>query len=182
MTELNDFMLVKDCMKGNTKSFEAIIDKYQRPIFNVAMRMLNNYDDAQDITQSVFVKAFENLSNFNPKFKFFSWIYRMAVNESINFLNQKKRHDGLDPNILSKEKTPEENFNDIEMSQRIQDALMYLPIDYRAVVILRHFEDFSYKEMSFILNISEKTVKSRLFTARQLLKDILAKKGILIHD
>ncbi len=182
MTERDDFTLVQECIQGNTKSFELIIDKYQKPIFNVALRMVNDYEDAQDITQSVFIKAFENLSNFNPKFKFFSWIYRMAINESINFLNQKKRLEELGPDILSKEKTPEQHYNDIEISEQIQDALMCLAIDYRAVIILRHFEDFSYREMSYILNIPEKTVKSRLFTARQQLKDILSRKGVVKHD
>lgn len=182
MTELDDLTLVKDCLGGDTKAFESIIDKYQKPIFNVALRMVNDYEDAQDITQSVFVKAFENLNTFNPKFKFFSWIYRMALNESINFLKQRKHHEALQPAILSREKTPEEHYEDIEMCERIQDALMYLPIDYRAAIILKHFEDFSYKEMSVILDLPEKTVKSRLFTARQQLKDILLKQGIVTYD
>lgn len=175
-------MLVRDCLEGNTKSFEGIIDKYQKPIFNVAFRLVNDFEDAQDITQSVFVKVFENLKSYNPKYKFFSWIYRMAVNESVNYLKRRKPREELEPNILSKEKTPDEHYDDIEMSERIGNALMYLPIDYRAVIILRHFEYFSYKEMSFILNIPEKTVKSRLFSARQQLKDILLKKGIVAHD
>ncbi|MFQ5771497.1 MAG: RNA polymerase sigma factor [bacterium] len=182
MTEPKDSALVKECLAGNTKAFEFIIDRYQKPIFNVALRMVNDYEDAQDVTQAVFVKAFEKLDTFKPKFKFFSWIYRMVINESINFINQKKQVDKLDRAFLSKAKTPEQNYLDIELREKIQKALMDLPIDYRVVIILRHFEELSYNEMSYILKIPEKTVKSRLFTARQNLRNILLKKGIVTHD
>ncbi|MFQ5824372.1 MAG: RNA polymerase sigma factor [bacterium] len=182
MTEQDDFKLVRECLEGNPKAFELIIDKYQKPIFNIALRLINDYEDAQDITQSVFIKAFENLDTFNPKYKFFSWIYRIVVNESINFLNQRKHLEKLDKNFISKEKTPEEHYYEIEMCERVQDALMDLQIYYRTVIILRHFEDLSYREISYILDTPEKTVKSRLFTARQLLRNILLKKGIVKHD
>ncbi|MCH8872699.1 sigma-70 family RNA polymerase sigma factor, partial [candidate division KSB1 bacterium] len=107
MTELGDFHYVKECLQGHPNAFEPLIDKYQKPIFNAALRMLNNYEDAQDVTQSVFVKAFEKLDLFNPKYKFFSWIYRMVINESINFLNKRKRIEELDSNIITVEKNPE---------------------------------------------------------------------------
>ena len=182
MTEPGDLTLVRACLEGNTKAFESIIDKYQKAVFNIALRMINDYEDAQDISQSVFVKAYEKLDTFKPKYRFFSWIYRMVINESINFLNQRKYYEGFDPNSVSKEKTPEERYNDIELGEKIQDALMDLQIDHRAVIVLRHFEDFSYREMSFMLDISEKTVKSRLYTARQQLRDVLLRKGIVAHD
>lgn len=182
MTEQDDLMLVRQCLEGNTKAFESIVDKYQKAIFNVAFRMVSDYDDAEDIAQSVFIKAFEKLATFNPKYKFFSWLYRMAVNESLNFLNQRKRLQELDKNFVSKTKRPDEAYDDIELSQNIQNALMHLKPDYRAILVLKHFEDFSYEEIGYVLGIPEKTVKSRLYTARQLLKDILLKKGIVTND
>ena len=182
MSESNDAILVSNCLKGNTKAFETLIDKYQKPIFNVAHRMVNDYEDAQDITQSVFVKAFENLDRFNPKFKFFSWIYRMVINESINFLNKRRPDDDVDSKIISKGKSPEQNYLDIELREKVQNALMELKIDYRVVILLRHFEEFSYDEMSYILDIPEKKVKSRLFTARQQLRTILLKQGTVTND
>lgn len=182
MTEPDDLQVVRECLGGNSKAFETIIDRYQKPIFNVALRMVNDFDDAQDVTQSVFVKAFEKLDTFNPKYKFFSWIYRMVINESINFLNQRRRYDELDPHLIAKEKTPEERYEDLELSERIGWALLSLQVDYRAVVILRHFEDFSYREISYILDTPEKIVKSRLYTARQQLRDVLLQKGIETNE
>ncbi|NIS25637.1 sigma-70 family RNA polymerase sigma factor [candidate division KSB1 bacterium] len=165
-------------MNGNTQAFEAIVDRYQEPIFNAALRMVDDYDDAQDIAQLVFVKAFEKLNKFNPKYKFFSWIYRMVINESINFLSQRKQHEDLNVNLVAKERTPDQQFENLELSAKIQTALMALNIEYRAVVILKHFEGFSYKEIGYILDTPEKTVKSRLFTARQQLREVLVKQGV----
>jgi RNA polymerase sigma-70 factor (ECF subfamily) len=181
-TEQKDSMLVEECLKGNTEAFGLLVEKYQKPIFNVALRMVNDYDDAQDITQSVFVKAFEKLDAFNPKYKFFSWIYKMTVNESVNFLNQRKRFSELDRETVSSEKTPEEHYLNDELSAKIQDAIMDLQTDYRVAIVLRHFADLSYREIGYILDLAEKTVKSRLFTARRLLYDILKKRGVIDLD
>ncbi|MFQ5650622.1 MAG: RNA polymerase sigma factor [bacterium] len=178
MTEVDDYLEVKKCLDGDSNAFENLIDKYQKAVFNAALRMVRDLDDAEDITQAVFLKAYEKLRTFNPKFKFYSWIYRIAINESLNFIEKHKNFEGLDAAMTSKEKTPEEHYEDIELSEKIQDALMGLNIHYRAVIILRHFEQLSYKEMSYVLDLPEKTVKSRLFTARQLLSEILMNKGI----
>jgi RNA polymerase sigma-70 factor (ECF subfamily) len=144
--------------------------------------MVRAREDAQDVAQAVFLKAYENLASFNVKYKFFSWIYRMAINEAINLLKQRKQVDELDQNLRALEKTPEEGFDESTLRGVIQEALMKLDIDYRAVVILKHFEDFSYEEIGYILDLPEKTVKSRLFTARQRLRDILIKEGMMSHD
>lgn len=181
MTEPDDMILVRQCLQGNTKAFEAIVDKYQKTIFNVALRMTNDEQDAEDIAQSVFMKAFEKLETFNPHYKFFSWLYRMAVNESLNLINQRKCFQELDESFVSKEKTPEESYEQNEMTQNIEIALMHLAPEQRALIVLKHFQDLSYKEISYILDVPEKTVKSRLFTARHLLKDILLKKGLVTN-
>lgn len=181
-TEENDLLLVRQCLEGDVKAFESIVDKYQKIMFNVALRMLNNYQDAEDITQSVFVKTFEKLDTFNPNYKFFSWLYRITINESLNFLNQRKQFKELDKGLISNEKTPEEQYQENEASRNVQRALMDLKLEYRTVIILRHFQDLSYREMGNILQLPERTVKSRLFTARQQVKDILLKKGIGKND
>jgi len=181
MTELGDFHYVKECLRGHPNAFEPLIDKYQKPIFNAALKMLSNYEDAQDVTQSVFVKAFEKLDSFDPKYKFFSWIYRMVINESINFLKKRRWIEELDSNIVTLDKNPERKLDEIELSERVQTALMKLRMDYRVVIILKHFENLSYREIGYILDIPEKKVKSRLFISRQLLRDILVAKG-MTHD
>jgi len=144
--------------------------------------MTKNYEDAEDITQSVFVKAYEKLNTFQSRYKFFSWIYRIAVNETLNYLNQNKRIKGLNQNFVSKEKTPDESYEETELNEKLQDALMNIDPEYQILIVLKHFQDCSYKEIAYIVNIPEKRVKSRLFTARQLLKDVLITKGISLND
>lgn len=157
-----------------------LVEKYQKTIFNVVLRMTDHYEESEDITQTVFVKAFQKLDTFNPHYKFFSWLYRIAVNESLNFLKQRKHLVELDEslNLLSNEKSPEDQYDVLETSRDIQQALMDLKTQYRTVIILKHFQNLSYREISLILGVKEKTVKSRLFTARQQLKNILLQKGI----
>ena len=182
MSEREDLKHIEHYLNGDSAAFELLIDKYQKKVFNLAYRIVNNYNDAEDITQAVFIKAFEKLETYNPKYKFFSWLYRIAINESLNFLDKKKHHEDINQDTISKELTPEEAFNNVELNQNIQDTLMKLKADYRVVMILKHFNNLSYSEISQILNIPEKTVKSRLISARQLVKDMLLKKGISIND
>ena len=174
----DDLRLVEQCLEGDRKAFECIVDKYQKPMFNAALRILNDCEDAADAAQSAFIKAYENLRAYNKRYKFFSWLYRIAINESLNLLQQRRKFEGINEEIVSNDKTPEERYREKETSQRIQSALMEMDLDYRVVIVLSHFQDLSYKEMSYILDIPEKTVKSRLFSARQLLRSILQREGL----
>ena len=162
-------------------AFEKLVDKYQGPIFNVAYRMTNSYEDAEDITQSVFVKAYTKLRTYNPQFKFFSWIYRMAINETLNFIKRRKRLVKLTEGIASKESNPEQDYRDLELSDAIQAAMMEIAVEYRVLIVLRHFLGCSYDEMAKTLDVSEAKVKSRLYMARRRLKDVLAKGGMLAY-
>jgi RNA polymerase sigma-70 factor (ECF subfamily) len=130
----------------------------------------------------VFVKAYENLERFDPQYKFFSWLYRIAVNESLNALEQKKRFEGLDGNDLAAETPDEKDDEAVDEERRIQDGLMLLSVDQRAVIVLKHMQGLSYREIGQILDLPEKTIKSRLFSARQTFKDILRKKGVRRND
>lgn len=179
MKAQNDAVLVDECLKGNKEAFGTLVRKYQAPIYNLALRMVRDPEDAEDIAQTVFVKAYEKLDTFNPEHRFFSWIYRIAVNESINFSKRQKRLDTYQSGVTAADRfTPEQTFRDAELSEHVDDAISRLKMDYRLVLVLKHFHDFSYQEMSEVLQIPEKTVKSRLFTARQQLKEILEKEGI----
>jgi len=182
MIEYDDKDLVQRCLTGEGKAFEFIVEKYQQPLFNLVYRMTHSLDDAEDITQAAFIKAYENLKNYDNKFKFYSWIYRITLNEALNFVNRKKRIDVLPDELESYEDTPEQLYKKSEMDKNIQDALMRLEPKYRMLIILNHFQNYSYSEISKITEVEEKKVKSRLFTARQLLKDILIKNGIFEHE
>jgi len=171
-------VLVARSLRGDGRAYGRLIDAYQRVLFNVALRMVGNREDAKDVTQTVFIKAFENLSTFDSRRPFFSWIYRIMINESLNHLSRSKRLVPLDEGMPSLEKGPDASADDREVSEIIQRALMELSTDYREVIILRHFAQFSHHEMSEALDIPEKTVKSRLHSARQILGDILVKRGL----
>jgi len=182
MLKHDDAAVVRRCLDGDTAAFAALVDRYQKPLFNTALRMTGNYEEAQDIAQTVFVKAYMKLDTYRAEHKFFSWIYRMLVNESISALKQRKYTQAVDPDQIVGGKTPEEERHINEVNNNIQKALVELNFDYRLVIVLRYFNDMSYSEMSHVLDIPEKTVKSRLYTARQRLAEILQRKGIVSHD
>ena len=182
MTEADDQILVRQCQNGDRRAFETLVDKYQKPLFNLALRMTRNYTDAQDIAQIAFLKAYENLASFDHKYKFFSWLYRIAVNESLNHVNQRRHADQLNEDMASEGQSPDVLYDKDETSRRVQDALMELKEEYRSVIVLKHLQGFSYEQISEILEIPEKKVKSRLFTARLMLKDVLNAKGVDYSD
>jgi RNA polymerase sigma-70 factor (ECF subfamily) len=178
MSDDNDRALVTQCLRGDTRAFGQLIDQFQRPLFNAALRIVNDYDEARDVMQAVFVKAYEKLDSFDPKYRFFSWIYRMTVNEAINVVNQRKATVDLDDRLESNQPAPDEAMARAELDRGVEDAVAELKLDYRVAVVLRHFINLSLKDISFILDIPEKTVKSRLFSARQQLSGLLAKRGL----
>lgn len=173
-----DQALIERCQRGDRRALEELVGHYEKPVFNAAYRILGNPDDAADATQVVFMKAFEHLGQYDPKYKFFSWIYRIAINESINQLKRGRKQQPLDDTEATDTRGPEATVQAGDLSREIQDGLMGLKEDYRTVVVLRHFSDFSYRQIGEILQIPEKTVKSRLYSARQLMKEALEARGV----
>jgi len=173
-----DETLVERCREGDGSAFAVLVGRYHRPIYNAAFRVLGNAEDASDITQVVFMRVTERLDDFDPRYKFFSWIYRIALNESLNLARKRGREQQLDEDEevadVARSAEPDWNADRSELSERIQRALLGMNPDDRAVITLRHFSDCSYREMSGILGIAEKTVKSRLFAARRRLRELLA--------
>src|SRR3990172_3396999 len=179
MDNSRDHALITRCRRGDRQALGELIKEYERPIYNAAYRILGNIDDAADVSQTVFMKAFERLDQYNPEYKFFSWIYRIAVNESINLHNRNKNLQSLEDEDIAGASNPEEDVDANKLSRIIQAGLMELQDDYRVVVVLRHFSDMSYRDISVVLHIPEKTVKSRLYSARQLIKAQLADQGLI---
>jgi len=168
----NDVELTSRCLAGDPEAFEPLVRRYERVVFNVALRMLGNREDARDVAQTTFVKAYENLGTYDPRYRFFSWVYRIMRNECLNLLQRRKTYQPLDPELASSV-NPDEDLDARELNESVQAALMKLPADYREVVVLRHFVDLSYREIGAQLRLPEKTVKSRLYTARQRLGELL---------
>ncbi len=171
-----DQALVERYRKGDRDAFTELVMRYQRPIYNAAFWILRSADDANDIAQGVFLKVAEHLDDFDSQHRFFSWIYRIAVNESLNLLRRNGHEEWLDDEIDlpgADTANPEWQASDAERSRNIQRALMGLSASDRIVLTLRHFSECSYQEIAEILQIDEKTVKSRLFEARHRLRDAL---------
>jgi RNA polymerase sigma-70 factor (ECF subfamily) len=178
MLEDGDGGLVDRCRAGDRRAFDTLVVRYQKPVFNAALRMLRNPDDARDVAQTVFLKVYEHLADYDPKFKFYSWIYRIAVNESINVLHRRRRHEPIAGDELDESVGPEGQVAGQQVGAGIQKAIMTLKPHYRSVIVLRHFLECSYQDMAEILSLPEKTVKSRLFAARQQLAEALGKDGV----
>jgi RNA polymerase sigma-70 factor (ECF subfamily) len=177
MDKETDFELVERYHGGDQRAFAELVVRYQRQVYNAAFWVLRSADDANDITQQVFLKVAERLDDYDPKFKFFSWIYRITVNESLNLLRRNNREEPLEDEMdlpAADWATPERQLGDAQLSERIRSALMGMTTNDRTVLSLRHFSECSYREIGQILDLDEKTVKSRLFEARQRLRGVLA--------
>ena len=177
-----DTQCVARCLQGDHAAFEPLVKRYERVLFGVALRLTGDYEDARDATQNAFVKAFEQLHRYDPKRRFFSWIYRIAVNEGLNFRRSRKPEEPLPEGPeglkqLDPHGGPFEAFEQTEARGRLERGIKALTFEYREVIVLRHFADLSYEEMADAIGVPEKTVKSRLFSARQKLAGLLGMAG-----
>jgi RNA polymerase sigma-70 factor, ECF subfamily len=171
----DDAVWVARCLRGDASAFEPIVRRYQRVLFSVAYRMLGNYEDALDATQNAFIRAYEALDRYDPSRRFFSWIYRIVVNECLNARRGRRAGEPLSEELAEADPAagPLESVAALERSKSIDAALVRLSEDHRLVVVLRHFADLSYAEISEAVGVPEKTVKSRLFEARHRLEELL---------
>jgi len=171
-----DLALVERCRRGDREAFTELVIRYQKPVYNAAYWVLRKVEDANDITQVVFLRVWERLDEYDSQYKFFSWIYRIAVNESLNLLRRGGREEALDEDFDvadAESANPESRLASTQQSKQIERALMRMATNDRLVLTLRHFSDCSYQEIGQILDLDEKTVKSRLFEARQRLRGLL---------
>lgn len=179
-----DPVVVSRLREGDRGAFEQLVECYERPMFKLAWRMLGNSTEAADATQNVFMKVYEHVGDYDPKYRLFSWIYRIAVNESLDRLSRRK-HAGSnndrveDVSLASGERGPDEFVGSGQVHDLVQAALMELQEDHRAIIVLRHFSECRYREIAEILQIPEKTVKSRLYSARQELRNRLCARGVI---
>ena len=176
MQEADDAALVARSVSGETGAFEVLVQRHHRTLFSVALRMLGDYSDASDATQATLVKAYEKLGTFDPRFRFFSWIYRILLNECLNARRDRRPVETLDTDIAG-EGSPLEALEAAERRRLVQRALLALPVEYRQVIVLRHFGGLNYDDIAATLGIPSKTVKSRLYSARQRLAYLLTGKA-----
>ena len=167
-----DAASIRRCLDGEPAAFAGIVERYQRLLFTVALRMLGDQDEAADATQTAFVKAYRRLDTFDPAQRFFSWMYRILVNECLNVRRDRRPHDPLTPELVVGG-SPADLLELKERRHRVQAAILALPPDYREVIVLRHYAELSYEEIASTLHVSPGLVKSRLHEARQRLGQLL---------
>jgi len=182
--------LIARVQLGDEAAFAELIDRNQQQVFNLALRYVHNYDDASDITQEVFIKAYRSVSGFKGKSRISTWLYRITVNVCLDFIRREKVHSrGLislgmrndeeeqdyDLPLPDFSYAPEKILEQRELQEALQKALDSLPTMAREIIILRDINGMSYQEIAEALHIELGTVRSRLARARMRLRNKLAK-------
>ena len=170
-----DCACIARCLDGESAAFQPLVEKYHPPLFRMAVRMLGDREEARDAIQNAFLKAYQALGRYDASQKFFTWIYRIAVNECLNVIRARRTTVPLEQMEPAAQATePGDPAERAENRRRIREALMALPPEQREVIVLRHFGGMTYAQVAQTLGVPEKTVKSRLFGARQKLFGLLS--------
>lgn len=187
MTLLSDEMLACKTLQGELSAFEELVNRYKNLIFTIVYRMVGQYQEAEDITQEVFITVFDKLYQFDSNKKFKPWIYKIATNASISALRKKKKIITLnfdDTFSLQYEEyrpdysvDPEVMFERQELKEFINNAIMELPDSYRTVIVLRFQMDLTNQEIADVLGVTRENIEVKVHRARKALRKILIKKG-----
>jgi len=169
---LSDNELVDLCSEGDHRAYETLVHKYQQILYATACQITGDQVAAKDVVQNVFIKAWQKLATFDKRFRYFSWLYRITVNESLNYKRDNKTDEEL-PVDLSHNSDPHQDMEIQESNIRLQEAIEMLPMDQRMVLYLKYFDDLPYRDIAYILEIDESLVKSRLYAARIRLRELL---------
>lgn len=178
----DDNELVESFIKGNDKSFNLIVLKYQKMIYNISRKMVLEHHDADDITQEVFIRLYNNIRQFRRESSLSTYLYRIAINLCINHLNKfnkilkrKLNINGLEDKFISYDRTFDEDTAENEKAKMIQKAIKSLPPKQRAVFNLKFYDNFKYEEISEILGKSTGGVKANYFHAIKKIKNYIRK-------
>ncbi|HEY5125569.1 MAG TPA: sigma-70 family RNA polymerase sigma factor [Ignavibacteria bacterium] len=180
-----DTVIIESFRRGNEKAFNYIVLKYQKKIYWLIRKMVIDHDEADDLTQEVFIKLYDSINSFRGDSKFYTYIYKMAMNHSLNHL--KKRHIMFSKkgdfskeiyNLKSDEKNSDEIYDNYKKTKNLEEAVLLLPDKQRAVFNLRYYENLTYEEISNILNKSIGGLKANYFHAIKKIEEHLKKKRI----
>lgn len=175
-----DDNLLERCRAGDDEACEALVRLYQDRVFALIYRITGEADRVEDIAQEVFLRAFRSLGKFRGGATFYTWLYRITVNTTYNALRTQRRRqetsldalESLEPRV-DEEADPAEETSQRQLAERVKEAIGKLDEQYRAIVHLREIEGMSYREIAEVVSLPVGTVKSRLFRARQHLKEVL---------
>lgn len=193
MIQEADRILINDALEGDQRAYDVLIKKYRGSVYNLVYRMIENRQEAEDIVQETFIKAFNALKTFNEEFAFSTWLFKIATNNCIDTLRKRKLQTySLDTPVQTKDGevsrdfaderySPEQSTISSESTSIILDSVESLPKKYQLVINMRHKEDRSYEEISELLEIPIGTVKARIFRAREILKRKLKERGYIVR-
>jgi RNA polymerase sigma-70 factor (ECF subfamily) len=186
-----DTELINAAVRGNQEAYKRLMKKYHPQLYNLIYRLVRNKGEVEDLTQEAFVKAFASLRNFNHEFAFSTWLYKIATNNTIDYIRKRKLETfSIDKPIASEESDysyelpdttyePDKDIIRMQRSALLQEAIAELPEKYRKVIVLRHNEERDYAEIARILKLPIGTVKAHIFRARELLYKSL--RGKISH-
>ncbi len=187
LPEAEDHTLVARAQAGDVAAYDQLVQRHQAKIYGLIYNMTSNQQDAEDLVQEVFLKGFKVLKHFKGKSSFYSWIYRIAINRTINFIKKRRNRSALSLNDmdstvendpayveLSARESPLRDVSLAELQEKLNNALRTLSEKHRAVVVLHDIQGIPHDEIGKMMNCSPGTVRSRLFYARQQLQNELA--------
>ena len=189
MTREQEAAVVRQVIGGDTNAFETLVLEYEKSVYNIALRMTGNSEDASDMTQEAFIKAFNSLQSFRGDSKFSVWLYRIVSNVCLDFLRSRNRRptvslsveddegEETELEVADESQSPELLLDRSLTRDSVRRGLDSLPPDYRQILLLREIQGFSYEEISETLDLEVGTVKSRIFRARKKLCSFLIKDG-----
>ena len=183
----HDEALVRRTQKGDSSAFDVLVGRYKERLYATVYHMTSNHEDANDLVQDTFIKAYKSLQSFRGQSSFYTWVYRIAVNRTINFIKRRKNRnqyslDDMDSSIqtdpdlveLMSHVTPRREVALTELQQKLNEALQHLSEPHRAVVTMHDIQGMTHADIARVMKCSEGTVRSRLFYARQQLQGLLS--------
>lgn len=174
LNELTDIELVERLQHGEEPAFDELMGRYKRPVVNFCYRLLNDAGDADDVAQEVFVRVYQRIGSYRPRGKFTTWLFALARNACVDRLRYRKRHPTEPLDVAPEPASVSNDTETREIGEEIAVAVAELPEDQRTVVVLAEYHGMSYAEIAGIMSCSEKSVESRLYRAKQILRQRLA--------
>ncbi len=179
----DELKVIDRVLKGDVDAFGILVKRYEKQIVNYIFRMIGDYQDALELSQEVFLKAYLALKTYRSEYSFSTWLYRIAKNRTIDFIRKRKLstvsiegqgdEDSVKPQYEDAGLKPDEVFEKKRKEKLVGKAVSKLPLEYREVIIMYHVDGLKYEEIAEILDLPIGTVKNRIFRARKILKEIL---------
>jgi RNA polymerase sigma-70 factor (ECF subfamily) len=171
----DDKALVRLCQQGDMQAFETLVNRYQKKVYWIAYHFVGDAEDATDLAQEAFIRVYRSLDKFDQKYNFYTWLYRIVVNLSIDLLRKRKKHEAVsldefpvDPEI---DVNPTKPLANAELREQIEKVLDALPQKYKTVIVLRDIHELSCEEIAKIIDCTNATTRWRLHKAREMFKE-----------